>query len=32
VTAVTRRARAPGQERWPKIAFTDVKDYQKAAA
>ena len=20
------------QERWPKIAFTDVKDYQKAAA
>jgi peptide chain release factor 3 len=20
------------QERWPKIAFTDVKDYQKQAA
>jgi peptide chain release factor 3 len=20
------------QERWPKIAFTDIKDYQKAAA
>jgi hypothetical protein len=20
------------QERWPKIAFADVKDYQKAAA
>ncbi len=20
------------QERWPKITFTDVKDYQKAAA